>query len=316
MEDYPKNLLELEERFSSEGPCLEYLHCLRWPHGFICPRCGSGKSWRNHRGLDECSECGTQTSVTSGTIFHRTKKPLRLWFRAMWHITNQKYGANAQGLQRLLALGSYHTAWEWLHKLRRAMVRPDRDRLSGLVEVDETYVGGKKTGKRGRGAAGKALVAIAVEDNGDKGIGRIRLSLINDASACSLNEFLRETVKTGSTIRTDDWNGYNEIVSIGYSRTTVPSLEMKLVHLVASLLKRWLLGTYQGAVRPTHLSYYLDEFTFRFNRRTSASRGKLFYRLVQQSLMVDPAPISELRNTDEPQNLPHIIRKDFDEIGL
>lgn len=316
MEDYPRNLLELEERFSSERSCLEYLHCLRWPHGFICPRCGSGKSWHNNRGLDECSECGTQTSVTSGTIFHRTKKPLRLWFRAMWHITNQKYGANAQGLQRLLALGSYHTAWEWLHKLRRAMVRPDRDRLSGLVEVDETYIGGTKPGKRGRGAAGKALVAIAVEDNGDEGIGRIRLSQIKDASACSLNEFLREAVKTGSTIRTDDWNGYNEIVSIGYSRTIVPSLEMKLVHLIASLLKRWLLGTYQGAVRSTHLSYYLDEFTFRFNRRTSASRGKLFYRLVQQSLMVDPAPISELQSSYELQGLSHSDQKNFDEIGF
>lgn len=174
----------------------------------------------------------------------------------------------------------------------------------------------KKTGKRGRGAAGKALVVIAVEDNGDEGIGRIRLSLIKDASACSLNEFLREAVKAGSTIRTDDWNGYNEIVSIGYSRATVPSLEMKLAHLVASLLKRWLLGTYQGAVRPTHLSFYLDEFTFRFNRRTSASRGKLFYRLVQQSLMVDPAPISELRSNDEPQEQSHIEQKDFDEIDF
>jgi len=212
----------------------------------------------------------------------------------MWHISSQKYGANALGLQRILKLGSYHTAWQWMHKLRRAMVRPGRDRLSGVVEIDETYVGGKKKpGKRGRGAAGKALVGVAVEDRGDEGIGRIRLGHLEDASRASLTPFVQAVSEPGSTMRTDDWNGYDTLS--GFRRVVVPSRELKLAHLVVSLLKRWLLGTYQGAVGPSHLSYYLDEFTFRFNRRTSASRGKLFYRLVQQAMMLDPTPASTLK---------------------
>lgn len=213
----------------------------------------------------------------------------------MWHITGQKYGANALGLQRVLDLGSYHTAWEWLHKLRRAMVRPGRDLLSGTVEVDETYVGGKKPGKRGRGAAGKALVGIAVEDKGEEGIGRIRLAHLEDASSDSLTSFIQGVVQPGSTIRTDDWTGYGRLSEAGFRHVVLCSKDLKLAHLIAALMKRWLLGTYQGAVRPSHLAYYLDEFTFRFNRRTSASRGKLFYRLVQQAMMVDPAPAATLK---------------------
>jgi len=213
----------------------------------------------------------------------------------MWHITGQKYGANALGLQRMLDLGSYHTAWQWLHKLRRAMVRPDRDRLSGVVEVDETYVGGKKPGKRGRGAAGKALVGIAVEDKGEEGIGRIRLWHLENAAGDSLIPFVQGIATPGSTIRTDDWQGYNLLDRRGFKHVIDSSNDLKLVHLVAALLKRWLLGTYQGAVRPSHLMYYLDEFTFRFNRRKSASRGKLFYRLVQQSMMLNPAPLHSLK---------------------
>jgi len=213
----------------------------------------------------------------------------------MWHITGQKYGANALGLQRILNLGSYHTAWQWLHKLRRAMVRPGRDRLCGVVEIDETYVGGHKPGKRGRGAAGKAMVVIAVEEKVNEGIGRIRLGQVQDASGGSLMPFIQGVVKQGSFVNTDDWAGYNNLTDIGYTHSVRSPIEMKKVHLVASLLKRWLLGTYQGAVRPSHLSYYLDEFTFRFNRRTSATRGKLFYRLMQHTVLVDPAPISTLK---------------------
>lgn len=294
-ENYPRSLVEFENRFSTEAGCSEYLMTLRWPKGFICPHCGDGAPWRTARGQFHCSKCGIQTSVTAGTVFHRTRKPLFLWFRAMWHITGQKYGTNALGLQRVLNLGSYHTAWQWLHKLRRAMVRPGRDRLNGVVEVDETYVGGKKPGKRGRGAAGKALVGIAVEDKGEEGIGRIRLWHLEDASSDSLIPFVQEVAPPSSTIRTDDWLGYNPLVSNGFNHVVCSPNDLKLVHLVAALLKRWLLGTYQGAVRPSHLMYYLDEFTFRFNRRTSASRGKLFYRLVQQAMMIDPAPINSLK---------------------
>lgn len=295
MEDFPQTLSEFEDRFGTEEACLSYLSALRWPDGFICPHCGNSAAWLTRRGLWHCRNCGKQTSVKSGTIFHGSRKSLRLWFRAMWYITNQKYGANALGLQRVLGLGSYHTAWEWLHRLRRAMVRPGRERLSGCVQMDETYIGGPKPGKRGRGAQGKALIAIAVEDLSPKGIGRIRLGVIPDASAVSLNDFTIRNIAQDSIVKTDDWRGYVDLPVTGYQRQILPTEQMKLPHLVASLLKRWLLGTYQGAVRPSHIEYYLDEYTFRFNRRTSGSRGKLFYRLVQQSILLEPVSGSALK---------------------
>ena len=264
MEDYPGTLAEFEERFATEATCLEYLTRLRWPDGFVCPKCGANGAWRTNRGLWSCQHCGVQTSVVAGTIFHGTRKPLRLWFRTMWHITAQKYGANALGLKRIVDPGCYETSWQWLHKLRRAMVRPGRDRLSGFVQVDETYIGGrKKGGKRGRGAEGKALVVIGVEDKAPKGIGRIRLQHVADASAKSLGGFVQVMIEPGSTVRTDGWSGYDRLPTLGYKWEVLPSMKLKLPHLVASLLKRWLLGTYQGAVSPTHLAYYLDEFTFR-----------------------------------------------------
>lgn len=257
-----------------------------------------------------CKGCHRQTSVTAGTIFHGSRKPLALWFRAAWHITTQKYGANALGLQRVLGLGSYNTAWQWLHKFRRAMVRPGRDNLFGTVEVDETYVGGRKPGKRGRGAKGKAVVVVAVEDKGEKGIGRIRMRHIADASSKSLSKFISDTIEEGSCIRTDDWSGYEGIKDVGYRRQVVSSEEMKIAHLVISLLKRWILGTYQGSVKHSHLTYYLDEFTFRFNRRSSKARGMLFYRLMQHAMMVDPAPLPTLKGSavdflpnDQPQDM-------------
>ncbi len=296
MENYPRNQIEFADRFSSEETCRDYLYEIRWPYGFRCPRCGHTETWPTKRKEFRCTACNLQTSVTSGTIFHRTRKPLRMWFQVMWSITSQKYGANALGLQRVLDLGSYHTAWEWLHKLRRAMVRPGRERLSGLVEIDETYIGGEKPGKRGRGAEGKALVIIAVEDKDELGFGRIRLQRIQDASGESLLKFIEENVEQGSTVRTDGWSGYSNLSAKGYEHqvqtktTSIGDDMLPLAHRIASLMKRWLAGTYQGAVRKQHLDYYLDEYTFRFNRRTSGSRGKLFYRLVQQAMMIDPVP--------------------------
>jgi transposase-like protein len=252
-----------------------------------------------------------QTSVLAGTLFQDTKKPLQLWFRAMWHITTQKYGANALGLQRVLGLRTYRIAWTWLHKLRYAMVRPGRDRLSGSVEVDETYIGAEKPGKRGRGAAGKALVLIAAQEDG-AGIGRIRLGRIKDASALSLEGALQMGVEPGSLVHTDGWPGYCGLRRLGYrhevicAQARVGESPLPRVHHVAGLLKRWLLGTYQGAVRASHLDYYLDEYTFRFNRRTSRWRGKLFYRLVQQALAVDPllgASFLKHSRTTDPQGV-------------
>jgi transposase-like protein len=293
MEDYPRTLLEFEQRFGTEEACLGYLFRLRWPAGFRCPRCGHSEAWSMKRGLRRCVRCRFETSITAGTIFQDTRKPLRLWFRAIWHLTNQKYGANALGMQRVLGFGSYQTAWTWLHKLRHAMVRPGRDPLSGLVEVDETYIGGEKPGKRGRGAAGKALVVIMVEIKDDE-IGRIRLGRVQDASGPSLESAVREGVELDSTVHTDGWVGYGGLSEMGYVHKVVrkdAAIGTNLlpkVNRVAALLKRWLLGTYQGGIHLSHLDYYLDEFTFRFNRRTSRSRGKLFYRLVEQAVVIAP----------------------------
>jgi len=300
MEDYPKTIMEFDERFATEEGCRQYLYQLRWPDGFLCPRCNHHEAWTKNNELYQCQKCGYRVSVIAGTIFQDTRKPLRLWFKAIWYITSQKHGVSALGLKRVLGLGSYRTAWTWLHKLRCAMVRPGRDRLSGIVEVDETYIGGEKPGKRGRGAAGKALVFVAVEDK-DNHVGRIRLQRVIDASAESLAKAVNATIEPGTTVRTDGWNGYNFLPPAGFPRIIVRKDSivgdnlLPLVNRVVSLLKRWLLGTHQGAVQPSHLDYYLDEFTFRFNRRTSQFRGKLFYRLIQQSVALRPVIGKEFR---------------------
>lgn len=301
MEDYPQDLLELEARFSTEAACREYLFRLRWPDGFCCPRCGSGKAWPLSGTLMQCSVCNRQTSITAGTIFQDSRLPLTLWFRAVWCVTSQKNGVSAMGLQRVLGLKSYKTAWTLLHKLRRAMVRPDRDRLTGRVEVDETYLGGLAEGVRGRHSESKALIAVAAEEDGP-GIGRIRMRRIVDASAQSLIPFVQEAVEGDSIIHTDGWLGYLPLEGKGYDhritflkgREKTPSELLPRVHRVVSLLKRWLMGTHQGAVSPEHLDDYLNEFTFRFNRRKSRSRGKLFFRLLQHAVAVAPAPYKSL----------------------
>lgn len=302
-EDYPQNLLEFETRFSTDDSCREYLFRLRWPEGFVCLRCGGRTGWPGTRDRIICGACRYQASVTAGTLFDRTRKPLRLWFRAMWYVTSQKNGGSAIGLQRMLGLGSYPTAWAWLHKLRRAMVRPGRDRLNGEVEIDETFVGGKEEGVSGRETETKALVAIAVEKQGRNDFDRIRLACIPDASANSLVGFIERTIKPGSTISTDGWGGYQDLASKGYLHDVivlrgrgkdVASRLLPRVHHIASLLKTWLQGTHQGRIGNEHLDYYLDEYMFRFNRRTSNSRGKLFFRLVQQAVQIDPVPFSEI----------------------
>jgi transposase-like protein len=300
-EDYPKNMLEMEQRFGTEDACREYLTWLRWPNGFICPDCKAKAGWLDRRHRWTCQGCRRQTTITAGTIFEGTHLPLRVWFRAAWQVTSQKSGASALGMQRVLGLGSYETAWSWLHKLRRAMVRPGRDRLSGTVEVDEAFIGGVGSAT-GRDGAGKALVVIAAEEDGS-GIGRIRLGRVPDASSLSLHGFIQNTVAPGSTIHTDGWAPYQGLEKLGYAhiitrlkgkdKTAAVEL-LPRVHRVASLLKRWLLGTHQGAVGPNHLDYYLDEFTFRFNRRRSASRGKLFFRLLQQAVQVEPVTYEQI----------------------
>ena len=191
MEDYPRDLAEFERRFATEEACRAYLEQLRWPEGFRCPRCGAPKAWPVRRRWWQCAACAHQTSVTAGTIFQDTRTPLVTWFRAMWWVTNQKTGVSALGLQRTLGLRSYKTAWTWLHKLRRAMVRPGRDCLTGWVEVDETYVAGVHPGRRGRQTETKALVVVAVEVERGR-LGRIRLRRLLDASGPSLTAFVQD----------------------------------------------------------------------------------------------------------------------------
>jgi transposase-like protein len=297
-EDYSKTLLELEQRFSSDAGCAEYLAALRWPCGWTCPRCHAGEGWSVRRGRWLSGHCRYETSVAAGTIFQDSHLPVTIWFRAIWQITSQKNGMSALGLQRVLGLGSYKTAWALLHKLRRAMVRPGWDRLSGVVEVDETYWGTEETCLIGRLAVNKTIVAVAVEEDGRK-IGRVRLHAIPDLTRASLHGFIAISIEPGSTVRTDGFQSYLGLEGYTHQRhvqTEQPENEHVLprVHRVIGLLKRWLLGTHPGAVAAEHLDDYLNEFTFRFNRRTSASRGKLFYRLAQQAVQIEPVPFPNL----------------------
>lgn len=295
MKTYPEDAVELMNMFPSEESCLDYLGTVRWPYGYQCLRCSDKSALKLGRGLYRCQSCRYEGSVIVDTLFQDTHKPLRLWFQAIWYVVSQKNGVSALGLQKSLGLGSYHTAWEWLHKLRRAMVRPGRDKLNGVVEINETIIGGEQSGKRGRGAEGKTLVLIAAEET-QWGIGRIRLAPIGDASGEVLDNTIQHMVEVGSTIRTDGWSGYSGLGKLGYTHLPMTNRNVKdedvieQAHLVAALLKRWLIGTLHGGISHKNLPYYLDEFTFRFNRRTSNSRGKLFYRLIQQALEIDPVP--------------------------
>ena len=293
--DFPLIYRDFVKLFHDEASCAAYLERLRWPNGFVCPAClQRHEPWRQTRGRLLCPACRHQSTVTAGTIFDKTRTPLTTWFDAAWHVTAAKNGMSAKTLERVMGI-SYHVAWHMLHRFRVAMVRSSREPLSGDVEVDETFVGGVDEGsKRGRGT-NKEIVVIAVEIKHPKGFGRIRMRHVPDASANSLGPFVREVVAPGSTVCTDGWNGYNNL-SLGYvhhqtilSSTNDPAqVVMPGVHRIASLLKRWLLGTHQGAFSVDHLQSYLEEFTFRFNRRTSSSRGQLFRRLLEQAVASQP----------------------------
>ena len=290
-EPYPPTLMNFEQMFPTEESCRHYLEQIRWPDGFVCPDCSSKQAWVRSRGLWTCGGCGLETSLTSRTIFEGTRKPLRLWFRVMWMLTGPKDGVSAQDLQRQLGFSRYETVWTWLHKLRRAMVRPRRDRLSGQVEVDETYVGGVERGVKGRQTLTKSIVAIAAEKRG-RYIGRIRLQHVPDVTTENLYPFVLNSIVPGSTIHTDAWPAYQCLQEKGYKHKVSNISQsdrlahelLPRVHRIASLLKRWILGTHHGSIDPGHLQYYLDEFTFRFNRRASSSRGKLFHKLLEQAV--------------------------------
>jgi transposase-like protein len=289
---------------------MAYLEQLRWKAGFRCPRCEGDKGWRLADGRWSCAGCSRRISVTAGTIFDRSRIPLQDWFTAAWYMTNQKHGLSALGLQQLLGLGSYQTAWTMLHKLRTAMVRPGRERLHGPVEVDETYVGGIEEGVRGRGTNTNFIVGIAIEILSPKGFGSVRLQRLRDVSANSLIAFIGDAVESGAEVYTDAWAGYSALARQGYRHKPInlsysgdpAHVSMPGVHVVASLLKRWLLGTHQGSVTAQHLDAYLDEFTFRFNRRHSRQRGMLFYRLLENAVVTAPTRFRPTRALDSDHN--------------
>jgi transposase-like protein len=306
--DYPRTWSEFLEWFSSEEACVAYLERLRWPQGFVCPSCGGmTPPYRASRVRLLCKDCGHQSTITAGTIFDKTRTPLKVWFAAAWYMTNQKLGVSALGLQRVLGLGSYQTAWTMLHRFRRAMVRPDRERLKGVVEVDETYLAitdrvqpispvGRKNN------TSKVLIVLAVEMLRPKGFGRIRLRRIETDADAAVIPFVQAFIEPGATVKTDGSAAYRSLKSLGYDHQRVVMLgsdvaahvSMPGVHRVASLIKRWILGTHQGSVQPGHLDAYLDEYVFRFNRRTSRSRGMLFYRLLQQAVITDPVTYGDI----------------------
>jgi transposase-like protein len=310
---YPRSTGEFLSWFGTDDDCLDYLEWLRWPGGFVCPDCGHAGGWRLGDGRVKCGGCGSRTSVTAGTIFDKTRTPLTVWFHACWLFATAKDGISAQHLQRVLEISSYQTAWAMLHRLRSALVRPGRDRLSGTVEVDETYIGGEEPGLRGGRQRGKkVLTGIAVEVREPKGIGRCRMAPLDDASGDTLGTFVTENVQPGATVITDGWAAYRAISGKGYQHRPInqkaaraagedPDSLLPGVHRVASLCKRWLLGTHQGSVDAAHLPAYLNEFVFRFNRRRSASRGMVFYRVLQLAAGHEPVRYVDLLASKKPR---------------
>jgi len=303
-EDYPRTYREFVTMFPDNNSCINYLTQLRWPHGFVCIKCKKvSKPWKQTHNRLTCPYCHYQTTVTAGTIFDKTRTPLTTWLETAWHITTAKNGMSAKTMEKTLGI-SYRVAWTMLQRFRVAMVRVQREKLSGKVEVDETLVGGvEKGGKRGRGSK-KHIVVIAIELLEPKGFGRIRMRLIPDASSSSLTKFINDVIEPNSVISTDGWTGYNNLESLGFTHDiTVMStsqdqahVSMPGVHQVAALLKRWILGTHQGSFAEEHLQSYLEEYTFRFNRRKSSNRGLVFRRLLEQA--VSTHPITEVDVTN------------------
>jgi transposase-like protein len=300
--DYPRTYREFVKMFANEEACTTYLEQLRWPRGFSCPACGTTATpWRQSRGRLVCAACRHQASVTAGTIFDKTRTPLTTWFEVAWHVTTAKNGLSAKTLERTLGT-TYRVAWTMLQRYRVAMVRAERERLSGEVEVDEAYVGGvEHGGRRGRGTS-KCIVVIAVELRHPQGFGRVRMRHVSDVSAASLLPFVCDAVASGTVVLTDGWGGYNGLTKHGYERQKIvvsssgdpAHVSLPGVHRVASLFKRWILGTHQGAITADHLQSYLEEFTFRFNRRTSRSRGLVFRRLLEQAVVTGPVSESDV----------------------
>jgi hypothetical protein len=283
--DYPADWQQFLAFFPDEAACVRYLEALSWPHGFECPNCGAaGPPWRGSRRRLVCRACGHQTSVTAGTLFQATRTPLRVWFAAAWKLATAEQGVSARRLARELDLGSYETAWTMLHRLRRAMVRSGRPRLEGVAETGTVLLRGRPAA---RGGPSGAVAAIAVEDRGERA-GRVRMQRVASRSAAELAGFVARAVEPDALIRAERPTVAEALAGLGYA----VDAGAPLVHLpeVRERLERWLLETHQGAASHDQLDWYLDEFTFRFNRRASTHRGLLFYRLLEEAVVTPPLP--------------------------
>jgi transposase-like protein len=297
--DYPADWAQFLEFFPDEAACLRYLERLSWPHGFVCPACGDGRPpWRGSRQRLVCRACGHQTTVTAGTLFQGTRTPLGQWFAAAWMVATAEQGVSARQLAKALDLGSYETAWTMLHRFRRAMVRSGRPRLEGRVELGTTRTPGRPDPARG---PGQATAAIAVEDRGATP-GRVRMQRLPRAKAGALAAFAGRVVEPGTLVRAVRLDAWWPLAELGFMTERAP----RLTHLpaVERALAAWLRGTHQGATSPAQLDWYLDEFTFRFNRRSSTHRGLLFYRLLEESVVTPPLPYSRVVGDPAPEALP------------
>ncbi len=288
---FPVTALDFESRFADERNCWEFLWRAKWPDGFACRKCNGGKAYYViERKLEECAACGYQASVTAGTMFHGTRKPLRMWFRAIFEFVSRKHGCNAMDIMRLLGL-SYQTSWEWLHKIRDVFVRKGREPLKGDVEADETYVGGPEEGVRGRSLGEKKILVFGAVEVVGGHCGRARLAPVEAASAEHLQTALSDVVEEGADVKTDDWSGYSGLQNAYRHRVETIGRDSKqasrmfpYIHRVFSLFKRVLLGTYHGSWSEKYAALYCEEFTFRFNRRASTTRTHLFRRIIEQAM--------------------------------
>jgi transposase-like protein len=309
--DYPSRLAQLRSWFATDADCLDYVEWLRWPDGFVCPCCGSDRGWRGGDGRWRCQGCDRRVSATAGTIFQGTRTALTVWFEAAWLMVVPKNGVSALTLSQVLPVGSYQTAWTMLGKLRSAMASLDKDKLSGAVEIDEWYHGG--VAKGGSSLTGKHLVVAAVERVAG-GFGRARLGVVASRSTWELRKFIHARVEPGSRVITDGLSAYPAALAgyvhearnesapdAGPAHTLLPG-----VHRVFSLADRWLLGTHQGGVKPGHLQEYLDEFTFRWNRRNTRHRGMVFYRLLQHAVAAGPVTYKDLVRVGAPKPTPPV----------
>ena len=297
--EYPRDQLEFEDWFRTETECMDFFRKIRWPKGFLCRRCGNDEAWQQTRGRFTCKACQFQNSLLAGTMFAGSRLKLRLWYRAIWWVLNQKHGTSAAGLQKGLGIKSYKTAWLLLHKIRSAMIDPKRSKLSGNIEMDEAWVGGKKHGPEYKGGKGNPIVVVAIEFQ-EKRLGRLRMEHVETNSTDVLSRFAARNIETGSHVFTDEWYGYRNLATLGYSlsqtksSTAADNNVLPRVHLVIALMKTWLQGTHHGRVERKHLQAYLDEFVFRFNRRNSASRGLLFKRLLENAIYSSGPTYSKL----------------------